>query len=445
MSKTNENIQTIKAQSIAYRLFNTGKYTSYKELYKAVRSEMNLTHSEWHSPKFRNRLRMQVHNGNVLEIPNGCKHEELSNIESTATTTSTSDYSSTDITDRLKHECERFGLPIEAVSSYKWVNHQGQEALNIAFHPQFTENLSTEHKIKEFDLEAKKLYEHISKLTPKKTEGIDAVFQITDLHVGMNPNKDGNSIWNTSWTKDDIIDCALEIVRIIHECEDECGGFSSITLALTGDIVDGYNAETTRGGHKLPQLMNNIEQERVALLFFECIIQGVKDLAPVSIKAVSNSNHGGHFEHLVLNHLKSLCKWKHGIEMELTNKMAMATTIGQTRKPLVLMHGKDQEFATRPFAPYIEDKDDYKVEAIIDALGVKNPVLKPIVMKGDSHIFCDQEKKNFYWISGGACSPDSDWCKMNFFNPKAGMITYLSYNSSTDKLSVSNINLKGSN
>jgi len=62
--------------------------------------------------------------------------KEETNIDVTSTITGTSDYSNKEITDRLASECAKYGLPVEAVSSYKFVNHQGQQALNIAFHRQ---------------------------------------------------------------------------------------------------------------------------------------------------------------------------------------------------------------------------------------------------------------------------------------------------------------------
>lgn len=369
--------------------------------------------------------------------------DDLENIEeaSTETGTGTSGYDNVKITDRLKHECEKYGLPLEAVSSYKWVNHTGQQVLNIAFHPNFiADDRSMDKRLEDLEKSLKEKYPNPLKIDNEVGIGSKIVIiNIADLHVGMNPNKDGNSIWDASWDRDDIMVAANNILKKIAYIIEVNGGCSSVVVNLNGDLVDGFDKLTTRGGHQLPQTMNNIQQNDVCLEFLCRITEGLKSMAPkVFFKANSNSNHGGEFEHIILSHFRSIAKMKYDVDVELTNKLALGYMLPGTNKPIVIMHGKDQEFQSRPLPSHIEDKDDFKVEAIINAVH-KNRVLKPIIFKGDSHIFNHQEKKNYQWVACAACSPDSDWAKNNFYNNGKGNCTIAIYHPNLDLTQISNI------
>jgi hypothetical protein len=80
---------------------------------------------------------------------------------------------------------------------------------------------------------------------------------------------------------------------------------SKIVVQDLGDFVDGYNGETTRGGHALPQNMSNTECFKIASKFK---IELAKKLAihgvPLEFHSVVNDNHGGDFGNLVNIHVK---------------------------------------------------------------------------------------------------------------------------------------------
>lgn len=359
----------------------------------------------------------------------------------THTGTGTSGYDNIKITDRLRHECEKYGLPLEAVSSYKWVNHNNQQVLNIAFHPNFiSDERTSDERLEDLERALAEKYPNPLEIKTKVVAGSKIIIvNITDLHVGMNPNKDGNSIWDASWNRDDIMNAANNILTRTLNIIRANSGCAMVVINLNGDLVDGFNKLTTRGGHQLPQTMNNIQQNDVCIEFLSRIVEGFKKMAPkVFVKANSNSNHGGEFEHVILDHFRSIAKYKYDVEVELTNKLALGYLLPGTNKPIIIMHGKDQEFQARPLPSHIEDKDDYKVEAIINAVH-KKTLLKPIVFKGDSHIFNHQDKKNYQWVACAACSPDSDWAKNNFYNDGKGNCTIAVYHPDFDLTQISNI------
>jgi hypothetical protein len=337
------------------------------------------------------------------------------------------------IEDRLIEECKKYGLDPSAVSSYKFVNHNGQDKLNIAFHPDYKKDTRTSDEwLNNFE---KLLEERIEPETPVESnmDGGILILNIADLHAGMDPNFEGSSIWEATWTKEDIITAAYEIVKFVKYKNSNCN-ISAVVMNLLGDLVDGFNAETTRGGHKLPQNMTNIEQSDVVVLFLYTIVEELhKEGIYTEVYGTSNSNHGGDFEHLTLQKFQMLVKYEFGTKVVISEKLALGYVLPGTKKPIVIMHGKDKQFAVRPFPAKIDDKDDYKVEAIIDAV-CKKSGLKPLVFKGDSHQHVIQSKKNYDWVACMTNAPSSDWVKNNFFNSSKGGVTFSMYNIDLDIL-----------
>ena len=78
-----------------------------------------------------------------------------------------------------------------------------------------------------------------------------AVF--TDVHIGMDVNKDGYSLYDGEWNQEQIFK-RLEIFvnEIIKNQKSD-----TLFINELGDYLDGWNGETTRGGHHLPQNMDN--------------------------------------------------------------------------------------------------------------------------------------------------------------------------------------------
>jgi hypothetical protein len=105
----------------------------------------------------------------------------------------------------------------------------------------------------------------------------------TDVHVGMN---------------------------IENDLYDRFNNHSKIVVQDLGDFVDGYNGETTRGGHALPQNMSNTECFKIASKFK---IELAKKLAihgvPLEFHSVVNDNHGGDFGNLVNIHAKEVLSY----------------------------------------------------------------------------------------------------------------------------------------
>ena len=130
-------------------------------------------------------------------------------------------------------------------------------------------------EVQEFDIDSiiSKYIKSVkfSKTNPiKKSKDFD-VATITDVHIGMETNKYDNSMYPVSWNYKEVIKASEMIVKnIIHEKES-----NDIYIDDLGDLLDGFDGKTTRGGHDLPQNMTNEQAFDCALQFKMNIVEGL--------------------------------------------------------------------------------------------------------------------------------------------------------------------------
>ena len=82
---------------------------------------------------------------------------------------------------------------------------------------------------------------------------------ITDSHVGMNPNPGNNSLFQYEYNSKIYNKSIQKVYNSILKEYSTFGTFDLLLLDDLGDLADGWNGYTTRGGHNLPQNMTNAE------------------------------------------------------------------------------------------------------------------------------------------------------------------------------------------
>ena len=193
--------------------------------------------------------------------------------------------------------CETYNLPRKDVTSYKFISHTGTPHYNIVF----KENISKE--VEEFDF-AGMIEKHTANLKPISTDELlpssfipngDGDFDTltyTDVHVGMDTDSTGNSMYAVEWNKEAILNEARSMVRETLKTKES----SVLVVDELGDFLDGYNAQTTRGGHALPQNMTNEEAFDCALEFKLIVLKGlVTHYDQIKFNNICNDNHAGAF------------------------------------------------------------------------------------------------------------------------------------------------------
>lgn len=236
----------------------------------------------------------------------------------------------------------------------------------------------------------------------------------SDTHVGMTPNENGYSLYGGIWNEDQLNETLDQIVNhvIINKKSNH------LIIDDLGDFMDGWDGETVRKGHKLPQNMDNEKAFDVGLSFKVNLIDRLSShFDGFSCNNICNDNHSGSFGYVVNSAFKSIMKTRnYVIDVNNIRKFIDHYIVGNNC--FILSHGKDGKNLKFGFKPHLETKQIEKIDNYMK----ENDLYKYIVefSKGDSHqkLFDESGSDYFNYYNYPAISPSSDWVQTNF---KKGM------------------------
>jgi hypothetical protein len=247
---------------------------------------------------------------------------------------------------------------------------------------------------------------------------------ITDIHVGMDVNPNGHSLYDGLWNEETIFE-RLEI--LVNET---LKNQKSNTLLINdlGDLMDGYDGFTTRGGHKLPQNMDNQKAFDVALKFKILMIDKlILQYDKIEVINVCNDNHGGSFTYIVNSAFKSYINLKYGDNVRVTNQRKFIDHYIFDDRCFIISHGKDDKNLKFGFKPKLDPIQIEKIKNYIDEYKLHQYKIE--FSKGDSHqlLFDWTSSSAFEYQNFGAFSPPSDWVKVNFKNTSSSFVNFNYY------------------
>lgn len=253
----------------------------------------------------------------------------------------------------------------------------------------------------------------------KSTAKFDrAVF--TDVHIGMDVNKDGFSLYDGEWNEDQIFKRLEIFVNEIIKNKKS----NTLFINELGDYLDGYNGETTRGGHKLPQNMDNQKAFDVALQFKIKLIDALfLHYNKIKFVNICNDNHAGSFGYIVNSAFKTYIELKYPNNIEVINQRKFIDHYIVENRCFILTHGKDDKSLKFGFKPYLDAIQIEKIKNYIDEYKLHDYQIE--FSKGDSHqlLFDHTSSTAFEYQNFGAFSPPSDWVKTNFKNTLSSFTT----------------------
>jgi len=278
--------------------------------------------------------------------------------------------------------------------------------------------------VESFDFESiiKKYIKPIKQKKVKKFEGSKDfdTLTITDVHIGMDTDVDNNTMYSKEWNKEELMKSAdIVIEKTLEEQES-----SILYVDELGDLLDGFNAQTTRGGHSLPQNMTNEECFDAALEFKLKILYGLVDnYQEIHFNNICNDNHSGAFGYFVNEAFKQIA------ELQFTN-----VTVTNHRKFInhyfvndicfIITHGKDDKSLKFGFKPHLDLKGAEKIDQYCKQNKIYKNSELVIFKKGDSHqaLFDMCTSDDFYYFNYPALSPSSNWIKNNFKLGRRGFV-----------------------
>lgn len=246
----------------------------------------------------------------------------------------------------------------------------------------------------------------------------------TDVHIGMDVNKDGYSLYDGAWNESEIFKRLEIFVNEIVKSQ------KSQTLFLNdlGDFMDGFDGFTTRGGHALPQNMDNQKAFDIGLKFKIAMIDElIKYYSEIIVVNICNDNHAGSFGYIVNSAFKTYIELKYPNNVKVTNQRKFIDHYIVENRCFILTHGKDDKSLKFGFKAQIDAQQIEKIKNYIDEYKLHGYDIE--FGKGDSHqlIFDLTSSTAFEYQNFGAFSPPSDWVKTNFKNTKSSFTIFNYY------------------
>lgn len=245
----------------------------------------------------------------------------------------------------------------------------------------------------------------------------------TDVHIGMNVNQNGYSLYDGLWNDEELNKRLAIMVNYTLENKKS----NTLNIHELGDFMDGWDGFTTRGGHSLPQNMDNQTAFDAGLRFkiklIDALIQHYEFINCVNI---CNDNHAGSFGYIVNSAFKTYIELKYPNNVTMTNQRKFIDHYIVDNRCFILTHGKDDKSLKFGFKPQIDAVQIEKIKNYIDEYKLHQYDIE--FSKGDSHqlIFDLTSSTAFEYQNFGAFSPPSDWVKTNFKNTKSSF-TVMNY------------------
>lgn len=245
----------------------------------------------------------------------------------------------------------------------------------------------------------------------------------TDVHIGMNVNQNGYSLYDGLWNEVEL-NKRLDIM-VNYTLEHQKS--NTLNIHELGDYLDGWDGYTTRGGHSLPQNMDNQTAFDAGLRFKIKLIDAlIEHYEFINCVNICNDNHAGSFGYIVNSAFKTYIELKYPNNVTMTNQRKFIDHYIVDNRCFILTHGKDDKSLKFGFKPQIDAVQIEKIKNYIDEYKLHQYDIE--FSKGDSHqlIFDLTSSTAFEYQNFGAFSPPSDWVKCNFKNTKSSF-TVMNY------------------
>jgi hypothetical protein len=310
-------------------------------------------------------------------------------------------------------ECEAVGIDPEKIKNY-W--YKGKH---------YSINVKGETTDKEIDFdsvisECMKSYEKQPLNKLKIQSDIVDRLVYTDVHTGMDASRGGLSLYPVEWNGEML----LENIKLMAEFTIKNKQSDILYIDELGDYMDGWDGETTRGGHKLPQNMSNeiaFDYGLKAKVLLIDILQS--EFKHIVCNNICEDNHSGAFGYVVNSAFKSVIEHKYS-NVEVVNHRKFLNFYKIQDRMIVLTHGKDARNLKFGFKPQLDPRQIEKIDQFLKNYKIYNDCKYITFSKGDSHqcLFDLCSSDDFDYFNYPALSPSSEWVQTNFKRGRRGFV-----------------------
>jgi hypothetical protein len=244
----------------------------------------------------------------------------------------------------------------------------------------------------------------------------------TDVHVGMDASRKGLALYAEDWNEKILMQRVHEMAAFVIANK----GSDVLVIDDLGDFMDGWDGETTRKGHKLPQNMTNEEAFESGL---KAKVTLIDLLAPHYLHIVCNNicedNHSGAFGYIVNSAFKHVIDRKH-INVTVNNHKKFINHYIIGRHGFIISHGKDSRNLKFGFKVQLDPRGVEKISQYIRHSHELRACDYVEFSKGDSHqmLFDYCSSDEFDYFNFPAFSPSSEWVQTNFKKGRSGFVFF---------------------
>lgn len=333
--------------------------------------------------------------------------------------------------------CDKYGLDRDSVRSFKLISHTGLPYYNIVF----KEEDAVYDITKDTDFLDEVLSKYIESDIDKPVmsieygETVDRLI-LSDIHIGMDNTGDSNVEPIYSHIKYDLDELSNRLNSTVNHIL-KYKKSTCLIIDNLGDYLDGLQGQTTRGGHKLPQLMSDKEVFDTGIWFKVSLAETLlKYYDKIVFNNVINDNHSFLFGYFVHSAVKKILESKYPgqVEYNLHERFISHYSVG--KHTFILCHGKDASDMKFGMKLNIDDKIAGKIDQYCKEYGLYNGNLIEF-SKGDLHQYVvDTTGRDFEYVNYPSFAPPSSWVQTNFGNCKSGFVFQIIELDSKDKVTI---------
>lgn len=257
----------------------------------------------------------------------------------------------------------------------------------------------------------------------KHDVGKAIMFCIADAHIGCSND---NSLYENNWDSFEYRKRRLKVIDSLEEEIRSHGDFSKAIFVNLGDTMDGFNGQTTRGGHTLPQNMTNKEAiqtyAKVEFEFWDILMNKFPTLCFEQYD-MENSNHSGNGWDSAANLVVSTyLEAKYPNRIKVTSETGLIASFKYGKNNIIYTHGKDEKYMKSPYPLNLNDQTETKIKQWMDLNGIHfNKEENFLFIKGDIHKYNYNEGKFVDYINCPSIMGSTDWIMHNFGLSKPGI------------------------
>jgi hypothetical protein len=317
-------------------------------------------------------------------------------------------------TDAFARYCKDEGIDISRAKSAKYVNHIGQQKFNVVL----------DYNSKKFDWDKfrevmlQEVVPQELKHQSKRENNLSLHLYHSDLHIGAEVSS--NSLYSNNYSLDVVLDRLSQVRQLVLQKVHFFGVFDTLAMFDLGDMLDGQDGKTTRGGHSLQQNMESKQQ-------FEGAIQAYKQHIATLVNsgvaenfvfyATCNDNHSGSFSYYALRAIAEWCMIRYPqVRVVIQTKFIDVYEYG--RHNFIITHGKDEQFMKHGMPKYLDKKTEIYIKDYIEYHKLDGYLH---FVKGDLHQDCVDFCNKFRYRNTLSLFGSSEWVFTTIGYGRAGL------------------------